>query len=59
IIKPESTNRMTPAIIKPEDSLKEKEKSEALENALAKIRDKFGRDSVGHLTTRDVEKTHH
>ena len=49
----------SPVVVAPEDSLKEKEKSEALENALAKIRDKFGRDSVGHLTTRDLEKTHH
>ena len=38
-----------PEIEKPEDKIKRKEKSEALENALAQIRDKYGNDSVGHF----------
>ncbi len=38
-----------PEIEKPEEKIKRKEKSEALENALAQIRDKYGNDSVGHF----------
>ncbi len=33
----------------PEEKIKRKEKSEALENALAQIRNKYGNESVGHL----------